>query len=74
MAENKQVIIGLEADERYPDYNIVAPEAHAAQAVTVTPETLERWKRVIEEYDEVNDEMDRAWRESFEQDRKSRRG
>lgn len=50
--------VGLDMDERWPDYLLMEPESVYAGVVADVPDAqVERWRRVIAEYETVQDEM-----------------
>ena len=48
------VRIRIDADERYPDYSV---RANDGCEVDATSEQVDRWKRVLAAYEQVQDEM-----------------
>lgn len=55
----KKVKVRIEADERYPVYDFMEYE-NLGYLVEVDEETAERWKRVLDEWRKVQDEMEAA--------------
>lgn len=54
--------IYIDVDERYPDYSWTAINEHSSEmekthAVEADPESLRRWKRIEDAYDEMQREL-----------------
>lgn len=53
--------IGIDKDERYPDYLLLEPGSIYAMAEIDVPDTtLARWRAAIADYEAVQDEMEAA--------------
>ena len=50
----------VERDERYPFY-VIDCDWSGAEEVTVPPDTLARWRRVMAEFEQVQNEIEAAW-------------
>ena len=58
--------IRVERDERYPFY-VIDIDWRGAPVVEVSPETLARWRRVLAEFEAVQDEIHDAWQEQTDE-------
>ena len=61
--------IRVERDERYPFYDIDCTWP-GADVVDVPSDTAARWRRVTEEFEAVQDEIEAAWMEQTEKGRR----
>jgi hypothetical protein len=58
--------VGLDEDERWPDYLLLEPgDTYATVDADVPDEQLARWRKVIAEYEAVQDEMRDAMEEAL---------
>lgn len=49
--------VRIDTDERYPTYYLRSAQAEYGYEVEVDGATLRRWRRVLDAYDKVQDEM-----------------
>jgi hypothetical protein len=58
--------IRISEDEDYPVFRLWEAIDCSATVVEVPAETVKRWKKVLKEYEEVQEEMEAYWRKRNE--------